>query len=451
MPPDHMSVTFLGTAAGRPSTTRNVSSLVVKLDSKLWVFDAGEATQHQFMDERCKLSMSRVARIFITHMHADHINGLPGLLCTISAGEGSVLPGHEDPRIGESQGIPPTEIYGPSGLRLFLRTCLTLTHSILTRPYVVHELLFADEREELGDLHPSERPGRNIRADDEGYWRDFVRDAEGGGMSVSAGPIQHTVRCLGFLLAESPRPLPIKPQRYIPHLKSPTNAAALAAQGIKNPLSVLSRLQTSRDAVTLADGTVLHPPDLDPHGGRRVVILGDTYDASAMIALVRALRPPADAADAGGDETDLVVHEATNAYLPTLDDSQAPGKLRGGTPVTEEGVRALAREHGHSTPRVAGAFARAVGARQLVLNHLSVKYPDPAAPGAQGASEESRGKWAAMLREIERQARDELCGGGKGGGDEARGEDGKGRVMTACDFMEVEVVRRDKRRKAGAE
>jgi len=87
---------------------------------------------------------------------------------------------------------PPTEIYGPSGLRLFLRTCLALTQSILSRPYVVHELLFADEPEEAGELHPSERRGRSIRADEQGFWRDVVGEAEGGGVSVSAGPIEHT-------------------------------------------------------------------------------------------------------------------------------------------------------------------------------------------------------------------------------------------------------------------
>ena len=67
--PDQISLTFLGTAAGRPSPSRNVSSLAVKIDSKIWVFDAGEATQHQFMDQRCRLSMGKVEKIFITHMH----------------------------------------------------------------------------------------------------------------------------------------------------------------------------------------------------------------------------------------------------------------------------------------------------------------------------------------------------------------------------------------------
>lgn len=69
MPVDSISLTFLGTAAGRPCATRNVSSLVLKLDSRLWMVDAGEGTQHRLLDARCKLAMSKIARIFVTHMH----------------------------------------------------------------------------------------------------------------------------------------------------------------------------------------------------------------------------------------------------------------------------------------------------------------------------------------------------------------------------------------------
>ncbi|GAA5867393.1 hypothetical protein JCM1840_002122 [Sporobolomyces johnsonii] len=435
--PDHLSITFLGTAAGRPSLTRNVSALVVKLDSKLWVFDAGEGTQHQFMDPRCKLPMSKVQRIFVTHMHGDHINGLPGLLCTISAGEGSVLPGQEDPRLKESQTIPPTQIYGPSGLRLFLRTCLALTHSVLTRPYVVHELLWPDEEPEDSNvkLHPSEREGRNIWPGEDGFWRDVVGEEEGGGVRVSAGPILHTVRCLGYLLTESPRPLPIQPSLYVPHLKNPTNAAALSQQGIKNPMKLLSQLQTERKPIALADGTVLQPPGMGPKG-RRVVILGDTYDAEGMLPLVSA----------GQDEdpVDVVVHESTNAYLPALDESQAPGKLRGdGTPITLETVTQIAREHGHSTPQVAGAFARKARATRLVMNHLSVKYPDVADEPEEGESE-SRGTWRAMLREIERQAAVEMLGSEDEAERDQGREKGERKVRVASDFMEIDVPRRDK-------
>jgi len=74
----------------------------------------------------------------------------------------------------------------------------------------------------------------------------------------------------------------------------------------------------------------------------------------------------------------------------------------------------------------------------MVLNHLSVKYPDPGKESE--GEEENRKVWRGMLREIERQA------------EESWGvEKGKGRVRTAADFMEVEIVRRDKVGKKGKE
>ncbi|GAA6022678.1 hypothetical protein JCM11491_000562 [Sporobolomyces phaffii] len=478
MPPDHISLTFLGTAAGRPSPSRNVSALAIKLDARVWVVDAGESTQHQFMDKRCRLSMAKVDKIFITHMHADHVNGLPGLLCTISAGEGSVHAGEQDPRVAQSQSIPPTQIYGPSGLRLFLRTCLALTHSTLTRPYQVNELLFPDERPEDGTLHPSERQGRDIRCDRDGFWRGVVDEH---GMRVDVGPILHTVRCLGYLFVESARPLPIVPSLYIPHLTRPANAAALRAQGISNPMTLLSTLQTSQNPVVLPDGTVLTPPAIGPRG-RRILVLGDTYDASPLLPLVTSL-PPDDDDDDDDDEPssssfadddpavvaspspsqrrrrrprpnnrlDLVVHESTNAFLPLHDPAQAPSR-RPNAP-TLESVTELARAHGHSTPQVAGRFARSTGGTdRLVLNHLSVKYPDP---GDNDESENGR-VWRGMLREIERQAEEELFGGPR---DDAAAEregttestTADWRVKTARDFMEIEVPRRDKARGKSAD
>ncbi|GAA5981433.1 hypothetical protein JCM11641_004761 [Rhodosporidiobolus odoratus] len=470
--PDHISVTFLGTAAGKPSHTRNVSSLVVKLDSRLWVFDAGEGTQHQMMDPACKLAMGKVQKVFVTHMHADHINGLPGLLCTISAGEGSAFPGAEDPRIGEAKEVPPTQIYGPSGLRLFLRTCLSLTSSILSRPYVVHELLFLDEEPCPQDpqvLHPSEKKGRDIRMGQEGDWRDVVGEVEGDGVKVGAAPIEHTVRCIAYLLTESARPLPIQPSLYIPHLKNPINAAALSTKhGIKNPLTLLSKLQTERKDITLEDGTVLEPPGLDPNGGRRIAICGDTFDATDLFpAFSAAASSPAPSSSStnndvpanGDDYLDLLIHESTNAFLPTLDDSQSPLRPN---PVSLTSITALARSHGHSTPQVAGAFAKRARARRLVMNHLSVKYPDPESKRLgevkNEEEKERRAKWGEMLREIERQAVGEMVSAGEEAESGARTELGpeekegeRWRVRTARDFMEVEVPRRDRLAGGGAE
>lgn len=140
---------------------------------------------------------------------------------------------------------------------------------------------------------------------------------------------------------------------YLPHLKNPINVAALKASGISNPLSLIGKLTTTRIPITLADGTILSPPLMGGFG-RKIVILGDTYDASKCEKLAEG--------------ADLVVHESTNAYMPDLDESQSKES------VTKESVRETAKDHGHSTPEIAGEFAKRVGAKRLVLNHLSVKY-----------------------------------------------------------------------------
>ena len=113
-----MQVTFLGTSSGVPTLTRNVSAMVLKPPqrSELWLFDCGEGTQHQFM--RSNLKLSQIKKIFITHMHGDHIYGLPGLLASIGLA-------------GSSSGI---ELYGPAPLKDFIDACLYNSSSRLSYP-----------------------------------------------------------------------------------------------------------------------------------------------------------------------------------------------------------------------------------------------------------------------------------------------------------------------------
>ena len=76
-----MQLEFLGTGAGSPSKQRNVTSVALKLLEELneiWLFDAGEATQHQIL--HTTIRPRKVTKIFITHLHGDHIFGLPGYL-----------------------------------------------------------------------------------------------------------------------------------------------------------------------------------------------------------------------------------------------------------------------------------------------------------------------------------------------------------------------------------
>ena len=113
-----MNITFLGTSSGVPTLTRNVSSLALKLPQKsdIWLFDCGEGTQHQLM--KSKLKSSQIKKIFITHMHGDHIYGLPGLLATLGLS-------------GNSNGI---ELYGPSDLKEFVISALKSSYCKLSFP-----------------------------------------------------------------------------------------------------------------------------------------------------------------------------------------------------------------------------------------------------------------------------------------------------------------------------
>ena len=73
-----MSLCFLGTGAGTPTRHRSTTSTLLRLGGSSMLFDAGEGVQRQMLFTRCK--PSHVERIFITHLHGDHIFGLPGFL-----------------------------------------------------------------------------------------------------------------------------------------------------------------------------------------------------------------------------------------------------------------------------------------------------------------------------------------------------------------------------------
>jgi len=119
-----VQVTFLGTSSGVPTRGRNVSAVALRLPqrSELWLFDCGEGTQHQFL--RSELRVSQLSRIFITHMHGDHVFGLPGLLASLGLA-------------GTCSGI---DLYGPDPLRDYLEGVLRTSSTRIGYPLRSHRV-----------------------------------------------------------------------------------------------------------------------------------------------------------------------------------------------------------------------------------------------------------------------------------------------------------------------
>ena len=267
----------------------------------------------------------------------DHMFGLAPLIAGMLNGLGGST---NDTRVEESVTAAPLEIYGPKNLRGLLRTVLGGTYTNLLGRYVVHELYFPGDTPpayETAELHSNELPGRNIQQTAPGLWEGIISDLD---VSVLAGEIVHSIPSIGYVVMEAPLPGKLTSdlvKSYLQHLKTHNL-----------PRSTLSVIQNG-STVTLPTGEQLHPPA--PRPGRKIVILGDTSDPSPLLQ--------------ASQNATVVIHEATNAYIPALD-----------TGMTYETVRDRTISRGHSTPQMAGKFATACSAKVLLLNHFSARYAD---------------------------------------------------------------------------
>jgi len=116
-----MKVIFLGTGSGMPTLKRNVSSIALIFinKNKLWLWDCGEGTQQQI--QKTYLKVSKLEKIFISHLHGDHLFGLPGLLASRGL------------RCGKNQ--QKVQIFGPEGLDKYLKETLNVTKTYI--PYEI--------------------------------------------------------------------------------------------------------------------------------------------------------------------------------------------------------------------------------------------------------------------------------------------------------------------------
>ncbi|CAF1224734.1 unnamed protein product [Adineta ricciae] len=308
-----MELIFLGTGSNNPSPHRGASSLALRLSgtSNIYLFDCGEGTQIQI--QRSSLRASRITKIFLTHLHGDHLFGLPGFLCTLS-----------------SVALPATVmIYGPLGLREFIETTLRLSHSWLSFKYEIVELIpnsydGVDENliKATLDKQVKDERCRTVTISEDGRYH-LASDEDN--CSVYAVSIKHRVPTYGYVIVENDLPGKFDIQK-------------LQQSGIK-PGPFCSRLKAG-ETVTLDDGRVLSPLDYvgPSRPGRRLVILGDCCDASNVIPFAQ--------------NCDVLVHECTH----------------------DNTLQEKAIEFGHSTPSMATSIAEKCKAKCLLLNHFSQRY-----------------------------------------------------------------------------
>lgn len=175
-----IEVTILGCSGATPAYGRHVSGQVVAVDHELFLVDCGEGTQYQLM--RYGIRFNKVEHLFISHLHGDHIFGLPGLLTTL----------------GLNNRQTPMHLYSPPGLEALIRP--------LVGPYLPYELHF----------HESDPTQSTLL-----YESTLT--------TVYSIPLSHGVPCHGFLFAQQPKPPNIRkalleqyniPYQAIPAIKA---------------------------------------------------------------------------------------------------------------------------------------------------------------------------------------------------------------------------------------
>jgi ribonuclease Z len=221
-----LDLVFLGTAGSMPTAQRGPSALLLRRGGERLLFDCGEGTQRQLL--RCSIGLIELREVFLTHYHADHYLGLPGMLKTFA------LRGRD----------VPLTIYGPPGLRE-LFNALRRIFGKLTYDY------------ELVEVRAGEALAR-----------------PSGDYTIVAFAVEHGVAAVGYTLVELPRP-------------GEFDVGTADALGV--PRGPERGLLQRGEAIRLANGTVVTPDQVlgPPRPGRKIVLAGDGVPSGSVLEAAR--------------------------------------------------------------------------------------------------------------------------------------------------------------------
>jgi ribonuclease Z len=205
----------LGCGGLMPLPHRHLTSMLVRREGELFLFDGGEGTQISI--RRLNLRWKKITAVFVSHMHADHVTGLPGILMLSS-------------QVDREE---PLYLFGPPKLADYIennRRSLDM--------YINYEIIVKEITE----------PGI--------VWR-------GDGFSVRAFPLRHTKTCYGYTLEEEPRPGAFHPE---------------LATELGVPRGPLWSVLQSGESVTLGDGRRVESAEVmgRARSGRKFSYVTDT-------------------------------------------------------------------------------------------------------------------------------------------------------------------------------
>lgn len=209
-----------------PLPYRHLTSVLLRRDGDLFLFDSGEGTQVSL--RRLNLKWKKINAIFISHTHADHVTGLPGILM-LSA---------------QVDRTEPLYIYGPPKIKEYVETSRKVLDMYINYPIIVKEITAPCV------VHTGE------------------------GYAVRAFPLEHTKTCVGYTLEEDDRPGEFNPEK---------------ARELKVPCGPLwSQLQAGK-GVTAEDGSIVKPEQVlgKKRSGRKFSFVTDTLFKPSIIDEVR--------------------------------------------------------------------------------------------------------------------------------------------------------------------
>lgn len=198
-----------------PLPYRHLTSVLLRRDGDLFLFDCGEATQISL--KRLNLKWKKIDAIFISHTHADHVTGLPGIMMLSS----------------QVDRTEPLYIYGPPKIAEYVESSRKVLDMYINYPVIVKEITAPCV------VH------------------------EGDGFYIRAFPLQHTKTCVGYTLEELDRPGEFNPEK----------ASELGIP--RGPL--WGKLQKG-ESVQTENGTVVNPSDVmgEKRSGRKFSFVTDT-------------------------------------------------------------------------------------------------------------------------------------------------------------------------------